>query len=121
VHPRFRTPVVAILVTAAVALVLGASGTFAATAAVSAVSRLLVYVATCASTLRLRGEAFARVVCEPIFMVPFGPVIPSVAILIGLAILAGASLTQLEAGGAAIGVGAALYLLTISVRERDRT
>ena len=55
VHPRFGTPVIAILFTAVVALVLAVSGTFVTMAAASAISRLIVYVATCAAALRLRG------------------------------------------------------------------
>jgi amino acid transporter len=59
VHPRYRTPVTAILITAGVALVFALSGTFARLALVSAVSRLVVYVFTCAATLRLRSPEFA--------------------------------------------------------------
>ena len=55
VSPRFGTPFVAILFTAAVSLVLATTGSFAGMAAASAVSRLVVYVATCAAALRLRG------------------------------------------------------------------
>jgi basic amino acid/polyamine antiporter, APA family len=109
VHPRYRTPVNAIVVTAAVALVLALSGTFAVMAAVSAISRLVVYVCTCASTLRLRNARFAPAVKPPTFVVPFGPVVPSVAIVLGLAFLAGASARQLVAGAVALGVGAGLY------------
>ena len=59
VSPRFGTPVVAILFTAAVSLVLATTGSFAGMAAASAVSRLVVYVATCAAALRLRSPRFA--------------------------------------------------------------
>lgn len=110
VHASYRTPVNAILVTAGVALVLAVSGRFAALAAVSAVSRLIVYVFTCAATLRLRHPRFATVVRPAAFVVPFGPVIPAVAIVIGLAILAGATPRQLWAGVYALLAGAALYL-----------
>ncbi len=55
VHPRFRTPVTAILVTRRCRSCWRCPGRFAALAAASAISRLLVYVATCASTLRLRA------------------------------------------------------------------
>jgi basic amino acid/polyamine antiporter, APA family len=118
VHPRYRTPVNAILVTSAVSLVLAVSGTFAATATVSAISRLLVYVATCASALRLRNPAFAAVVRPATFRIPFGPLIPSAAILIALAIVAGATSAQLIGGAAAVVVGALLYVLTVTDRER---
>jgi amino acid transporter len=111
VHPDYRTPMNAILVTAAVALLLGISGTFGALAAASAMSRLLVYVATCASTLRLRGPRFAGEVKPALFVVPFGAVIPAVAIVIALALLAGATRQQLMSGTGALLAGAALYLL----------
>src|SRR4029077_5894901 len=74
---RFGTPVNAILFTAGVSLVLAATGSFIAMAQVSAVSRLVVYVATCAAALRLRGARFAGTVPEPKMRVPFGPVIPA--------------------------------------------
>jgi amino acid transporter len=113
VHPVFRTPVNAIAVTAAVALLLALSGRFAALAAVSAVSRLIVYVFTCAATLRLRQARFASRVEPPRFVVPFGPVVPALAILFALGILAGASAAQLRAGGYALAAGAVLYLLAL--------
>jgi len=62
VHASFRTPVNAILVTAGVSLALALTGTFQSMAAASAISRLLVYVATCASMLRLRGARFTSIV-----------------------------------------------------------
>ena len=113
VHPDFRTPMNAILFTAGIALVLALSGTFQSLAAASAISRLIVYVATCASTLRLRNSRFDTVVKPPVFVVPFGPVIPLAAIVIALAILAGATPLQLAAGTAALAGGAVLYLIAV--------
>jgi len=109
VHPAYRTPTNAILVTAGVALVLAVSGTFTALAAVSALSRLVVYVATCASTLKLRRPEFHDTVRPALFVVPLGPVIPSLAILIALAAITGASTLQLMSGTAALAAGAVLY------------
>jgi basic amino acid/polyamine antiporter, APA family len=109
VHPRFRTPVNAIVVTAIVTLAIAATGTFVTTAAASAISRLVVYVATAASAVRLRHASVAERVESPRFVLPFGPFIPSVAILVTLAILAGASSAQLAAGGAALAAGAILF------------
>jgi amino acid transporter len=119
VHPRFRTPVNAILTTSGVSLALALSGQYATLALVSAISRLLVYIATCASTLRLRAPAFAGRVKEPTFVVPLGAVIPATAIVIALAMLAGASYRQLVAGCLALAVGAALYF--IAVRSESTT
>jgi amino acid transporter len=117
VHPRFRTPVNAILLTAAVVLVLALSGTFQKLAAASSISRLVVYVATCAATLRLRARGFEGVVKPALFVVPFGPAIPVAAIVISLAILAGATSLQLTAGVAALAAGAMLYLLGVRGRR----
>lgn len=113
VHERFRTPVNAILVTSAVALLLAVSGTFQTMAAASAISRLLVYVATCASVLRLRSARFEGTVKPATFVVPLGPVIPSLAIVIALAILAGATRVQLVTGLYALAAGAVLYVIAI--------
>lgn len=110
VHPRFRTPSNAIVVTAAVALVLGLSGRFAPLALASALSRLIVYVFTCAATLRLRQARFRDVVNPPQFHAPFGPVVPLLAILVAVTMIAGASAGQLRAGLAALACGAALYV-----------
>jgi APA family basic amino acid/polyamine antiporter len=113
VHPELRTPINAILFTAGVALVLAVSGTFQSLAAASAISRLIVYVTTCASTLRLRSSRFDNAVKPPVFVVPFGPAIPLAAIVIALAILAGATPLQLAAGTGALAGGAVLYLIAV--------
>jgi basic amino acid/polyamine antiporter, APA family len=115
VSPRFGTPVVAILATAAVSLVLATTGSFVTMAQASAVSRLVVYVATCASALRLRGESFKDRVGDATFRVPLGPIIPLAAIAIALSILFGATGPQLRAGGYALLAGAALFLIAARV------
>jgi amino acid transporter len=109
VSPRFGTPVVAILCTAAVSFVLATTGSFVSMAQVSAVSRLMLCVATCASALRLRSARFEGRVAEPTFRVPLGPLIPSLAIGVALTILFGATGAQLRAGGYALVVGAGLF------------
>jgi amino acid transporter len=111
VHPRYRTPVTAIAVTAGVTLILALSGTFSRLALVSAVSRLVVYAFTCAATLRLRNPRFAGIVKPAMFVVPFGPVIPASATLIAIATLAGARREQLVAGLMALAVGSILFVI----------
>ena len=109
IHPRFRTPVNAILITAAASLVLAATGTFVSMAAASAVSRLFIYLFTCAAALRLRHTAGAAP-----FRVPLGRVAPLAAIAIVVAILVGATGEQKLGGLVTFAVGAALFAAAIT-------
>jgi basic amino acid/polyamine antiporter, APA family len=113
VNVRFGTPVNAILVTAAISFALATTGTFVTMAAASAVSRLIVYVATCASALRLRSPTFADQVAPPALTLPLGPIVPAAAIAIALGILAGATTQQLMAGAGALAAGAALFVIAV--------
>ena len=118
VHPRFRTPVNAILITAAIALVLAVSGTFVTMAAASAISRLIVYFATCASALRLRAMAERAGVAPALFRVPLGPVVPAAAMLIALVIIVTATPAQVVGGAVALSVGAGLFLIAAAGKEK---
>lgn len=123
-HSRYRTPVVAIIVTSAVALALALSGTFQSMATASAVSRLVVYLGACASALRLRSRKFDGVVNAPVFVASFGPTIPILAVVIGVAVLGGASPVQLRNGVFALAGGAILYAIAtrhsrFAVRDSD--
>ena len=70
--PTFRSTRITVVTLLALAL----TGTFAVLAQVSAISRLIVYVTTCAATLRLRDARFRRDVAQPVFVTPLGPVVP---------------------------------------------
>ena len=119
VHDTYRTPVMAILITSAVSLALALSGTFQTMATTSAVSRLVLYLGTCASALRLRHRRFHTSVNAPTFVVPLGPVIPVSAIVIALTILAGASTVQLRNGALALLAGAVLYAITVRTHRTN--
>jgi len=54
VHPRFRTPSVAIVIHVGLAMVLAVQGSFVTLALLSAVARLTTYLFTCAAVPRLR-------------------------------------------------------------------
>jgi APA family basic amino acid/polyamine antiporter len=105
IHRRFQTPDVAIVATCLCTLVLALTGGFAELAAISAIARLLVYSGTCASVLALRRQSRAP------FTIPFGPVVPALALLVCAAILASATTEQVWRSAAALAVGAVLYLL----------
>lgn len=106
VHPRFHTPYVAILVQFAISLALALSGSFEQLALLSMVTRLLAYLGTAAAVLvlarRYRDRADA-------LRLPGGPLIPVLALLLTLALLASASWQNLLAAGVAIVAGAVIY------------
>src|SRR6185503_20100487 len=105
IHPKYRTPDVAIVFTCLSTLVLAISGTFASLAAVSAVARLLIYSGTCVSVLVLRRSGRAP------FTIPGGPIVSALALIVCVAILVFASSAQLQAGGWALAAGAVLFLI----------
>ncbi|MEX2270755.1 MAG: APC family permease [Vicinamibacterales bacterium] len=116
VHPRWRTPVVAILLTSGVALALALTGSFATLALASAVSRLLVYAGTAAAVLALRRHGRAP------FTIPGGPVVPLAALLISIALVAAATSEQFKIGGFTLVAGAVLFAIargTDALRGRD--
>ena len=109
VHPRFRTPDASILLYAGVALALAVSGSFESMAKVSALARLLFYVATCAAVpvLRRRSPPPAWA-----FRLAGGATVPALALLSAGAIIAGADRLSLAAGAVALALGALLWAVT---------
>jgi APA family basic amino acid/polyamine antiporter len=116
VHPRYQTPSNAILFTAAVALTLALTGSFVTLAAVSAIARLVMYLAVIASTLVLRTRVPGGDVGPAQFTVAGGPVVPVLAAIVSLGILAGASQAQLTSGAAALAAGALLFLVATRLK-----
>jgi basic amino acid/polyamine antiporter, APA family len=117
VHPAHRTPSHSILFTAAVALALAVTGSFVQLAAVSAVARLVMYLAVCTATLVLRRRQPDALMAEAQFTTPLGPVVPVLASIVALGILAGATRDQLLAGGAALLAGAVFFALAARGRS----
>ena len=110
IHARFRTPANAVIFTATVALVLAVSGSWEKIAIVSALARLVTYTGACAATLQLRRPEFAGRVKPATFTAPLGPLVPIVAIIVSMAVVAGASRVQLLGGTIALATGAVLFL-----------
>jgi basic amino acid/polyamine antiporter, APA family len=111
VHPRYRTPSHSILFTAGVALTLALTGSFVQLAAVSAVARLVMYVAVCTATLVLRRRPASAEMRDATFTIPGGPLVPIIASAISLGILFGATDVQRWRGAQALVAGAVLYLI----------
>ena len=89
-HPRFRTPHVAILISASVSLTLSLSGTFASAATLSTIIRLVTYAATCISVPVLRR----RKPGEAAFVLPGGNIIPIVALVLIVWLVLGSSWSE---------------------------
>jgi basic amino acid/polyamine antiporter, APA family len=106
VHPRFRTPTVAILTQSAIGLLLALSGSFVQLVLLSVMSRLITYTGTAASLLVLRRKFADR---PGALKLPGGDAIPIAALVVALVLVASASWKNLVAGAAALIVGALIY------------
>lgn len=91
VHPRYRTPHVAIVVYALAILALAGSGTFESAATLSAIVRLVTYGLTCAALLVLRKK---RPLDAPGFRLAGAPLIAPIAVAFCLWLLLSRSFAQ---------------------------
>jgi basic amino acid/polyamine antiporter, APA family len=110
IHPRYHTPSNAIIFTAAVALGLALWGSFTVLAVAGAVANVATYIAVSAATIRLRHSSFRSAVQPAAFVTPIGPLVPLLAIIISLMILAGATTEQLLGGAVALVAGVVLFM-----------
>lgn len=104
VHPKFRTPTVALVLHALVALAFALTGSFAKLALLSAVARLSTYLFTCAAVPWLRKLG-------PGFRTP-GLVVPILGVLISLALVVTLNRDKLIAAGIALAAGALVYVIS---------
>jgi basic amino acid/polyamine antiporter, APA family len=107
VHPKYRTPSVAILTQSGIAAALMLTGTAEDLAELSVIARLATYIGTAASVPVLRRKMPAT---ERAIRLPGGPLIPLAALAICLLFLSSATRKNLVAGGIALAVGAAIFL-----------
>ncbi|MDE3155592.1 MAG: amino acid permease [Acidobacteriota bacterium] len=105
-HPRFRTPYVAILLSAAAVLWLSLSGTFITAATMSTLIRLFIYAITCAAVPVLRRRAQAPATA---FRVPAGDAVAVGALLLCAWLFAGSTFVPARNTLVAAGIGLLLY------------
>ncbi|WP_217440586.1 MULTISPECIES: APC family permease [unclassified Myxococcus] len=105
-HPRYRTPMVAIVTQTAIALPLAFTGSFEFLATLSVVARLATYFGTAVAVPVLR-----RKLQQPAnaFRIPGGPVIPIAAASLCVVFALSAQRKNLIAGAIALAVGFVLY------------
>ena len=114
VHPKYRTPHVAIATYAAASCLLSISGGFRPLAVIASVSLLLVYLAICLAALKLR---VIRDLPAGAFRAPGGPIVPVLGALTVLALLAQTTKTEMFGIGIALAAAAMYYV----VRRRVST
>jgi amino acid transporter len=114
-HPRFHTPYVAILITAAAMAVLTLSGTFVYAATISVIARLLAYAATCLAlpVLRRRPDAPSAV-----FTAPAGVAVSILSLLLIGWLLSNSTASQARDAGLAAVFGFVVYLASRIARAR---
>ena len=109
IHPRYRTPYVAIATHAVLACAFALTGTFRALAMLSVVPTLLVFLGCCLATLVLRRrEADAD---GASFRIPAGPVVPIAAAGFIVWLLSTARRGEFLVVAAILAIATALYAL----------
>lgn len=106
IHPRLLTPVAAIATVGLLSLALALSGSFVQLALLSVIARLCAYIGTAVSVLVLRRKHGQR---EGALQLPGGRLIPVLAALLAVGLLASASWRNLVAGAVALLVGAIVF------------
>ena len=109
VHEGFRTPIVAIVVTAISILVLAISGSFIYLAKITLISRISIYAITCVTL-----PVFRRTQRAPAaqFSLPGGSVVACIAAALCVAFMANSSMRELLDVAIALSVGLAIYFIT---------
>jgi len=113
---RFGTPTWAIAITSVLAIFLSLSGTFYFLAAISVISRFVQYLPTCVAVVVLRKK---RPDLKSSFRIPFGPVIPAVAVIISFWLLYNSSMYKILFGLGGLVVGAVLYFIMQYINKKE--
>jgi amino acid transporter len=117
VHPRFRSPDVAIITYAALAFVLSVSGTFEQLAILSNVAVLLMYLLCCAGCWVLLARN-VRSEGEP-FNFPGMKIVPALAIVAIIWILAHATAREFIVTAIVLAAASVLYLARMQLRQKS--
>jgi amino acid transporter len=115
IHPRYRTPAMAVLSTTAIMLVLTLSGSFVALVTVSTVARLGSYLVTCSALPVLRRRPGAP---KAAFMLPGGVPLAIASMMLSVWLLCNSTLREARDTFIAVCAGLAVYALHRRVLPR---
>lgn len=110
VHPRYRTPHVAILIHAALCLGFALSGTFEKLIVLATLATLIVYLICCLAAIQLRRLDIRDEGAVP-FKVPGGPVIPILACVIVVWLMTASTRQEVLAMGVMLVAETVVFLL----------
>jgi APA family basic amino acid/polyamine antiporter len=113
VHRRFATPYIAIICTAVIMLVLTLRQSFVQALTISAIARLLTYIATCLALPMLRRNQNAP---PPLFKLRGGVLISFLALGLAAWLLTNSTLKEAVVAAIAASVGLVIYLMNRFVR-----
>jgi len=118
VHPKYKTPYVAIIFIAVIIVAFALTGSFKTLAIVATGSILLIYLAVSLSVLRLRRrDGMPK---EDEYTVPFGPVIPILSCLFVVGLLLQIPLEEAKTVGALVGSCVVIYVARWLLRKRGK-
>jgi amino acid transporter len=110
VHPRYRTPHVAIVIHAVLCLGFALTGTFERLAVLAVIATLIVYLICCLATIQLQRRDVRDEGAIP-FKVPGGPVIPIIASAIVVWLMTASTREEVLAMGAMLVAETVVFLL----------
>jgi amino acid transporter len=117
VHPRYRSPDVAIITYATLAFALSVSGTFEQLAVLSNVAVLLMYFLCCAACWFLVSRD-VRSDGEP-FNFSGMKIVPALAIIAIIWILAHATVREFAVTGIVLAIASVIYLVRVQLRQKS--
>lgn len=110
-----NVPYIGIIVSAAITIPIALSGSFTELAVISSISRFAQYLPTCVSVLVLRRNKELNAT----FKIPFGPVIPVIATVVSIWLVAQSSLKNIIWGFGALIIAIPLYFIMKAYNKRQ--
>ncbi|MGL5649567.1 MAG: APC family permease [Clostridium sp.] len=107
-YTKRGVPAIALVISMIITLPIALSGSFTTLAIISSISRFAQYLPTCLAVIVMR---YKKKDMPRNFKVPFGPIIPAVAIIVSIWVLLQSSLSQILGGLGGLIIALPLYFI----------